>query len=66
MRLLRLLGGHIDRFSEIMFRTRIDELDTGAVIASDALFERLCRVISLTEQRGHRQAKNPARSSAGS
>lgn len=49
--------GHIDRFVEIMFRTRIDELDTRAVIASDALFEKLCRVISLTEQRGHRQVQ---------
>ena len=47
--------GHIDRFVEIMFRTRIDTLDTKAVIASDRLFERLCRVISLTERRGHRQ-----------
>ena len=47
--------GHIDRFVEIMFRTTIDGLDTRAVIASDRLFERLCRVISLTEQRGYRQ-----------
>lgn len=49
--------GHIDRFVEIMFRTTIDGLDTKAVIASDALFERLCRVISLTEQRGYRQVE---------
>ena len=47
--------GHIDRFVEIMFRTRIDELDTDAIIREDALFEKLCRVISLTEQRGYRQ-----------
>ena len=47
--------GHIDRFVEIMFGRTIDRLDTRAVIASDALFERLCRVISLTEQRGYRQ-----------
>jgi hypothetical protein len=47
--------GHIDRFVEIMFGRRIDELDTDAIAASDALFEKLCRVISLTEQRGHRQ-----------
>lgn len=46
--------GHIDRFIEIMFRTPIDRLDTQAVIDSDELFERLCRVISLTEQRGYR------------
>ena len=49
--------GHIDRFVEIMFRTRIDELDTAAVVASDDAFEKLCRVISLTEQRGHRQVE---------
>jgi hypothetical protein len=49
--------GHIDRFIEIMFRRRIDDLDTQAVIASDRLFERLCRVIALTEQRGYRQVE---------
>lgn len=47
--------GHIDRFVEIMFRRTIDELDTKRIIAEDAQFERLCRVISLTEQRGHKQ-----------
>lgn len=47
--------GHIDRFIEIMFRTPISGLDTQAVVAKDALFERLCRVISLTEKRGYRQ-----------
>jgi hypothetical protein len=47
--------GHIDRFVEIMFRRTIDDLDTEAIIASDDQFEKLCRVISLTEQRGHRQ-----------
>lgn len=49
--------GHIDRFVEIMFRRRIDNLDTQAVIDSDRLFERLCRVIALTEQRGYRQVE---------
>lgn len=49
--------GHIDRFVEIMFRTTIDRLDTHAVIASDALFEKLCRVISLTEKRGYKQVE---------
>lgn len=47
--------GHIDRFVEIMFGRRIDELDTQRLIEDDAQFEKLCRVISLTEQRGHRQ-----------
>lgn len=49
--------GHIDRFIEIMFGTPIDSLDTDAVIADDRLFERLCRVISLTEQRGFVQVE---------
>jgi len=47
--------GHIDRFVEIMFRRRIDELDTEKMIDNDHLFERLCRVISLTERRGMKQ-----------
>jgi hypothetical protein len=47
--------GHIDRFIEIMFRSRIDDLDAETVFASDRGFERLCRVIALTEQRGYRQ-----------
>jgi hypothetical protein len=49
--------GHIDRFVEIMFGHGIDQLDTRAVIASDALFARLCRVIMLTEQRGYKQVE---------
>src|SRR5262245_5629942 len=49
--------GHIDRFVEIMFRTPIDRLDTNAVVASDRLFEKLCRVISLTEKRGYVQVE---------
>lgn len=47
--------GHIDRFVEIMFRTRIDTLDTQKIIESSDQFEKLCRVISLTEKRGFRQ-----------
>lgn len=49
--------GHIDRFIEIMFGRTIDSLDTDQVIARDELFERLCRVISLTEQRGYKQVE---------
>ena len=47
--------GHIDRFVGIMFGQKIDELDPARIIRDDALFERLCRVISLTEKRGHQQ-----------
>jgi hypothetical protein len=49
--------GHIDRFVEIMFRTTIDRMDTNAIIGNDRLFEKLCRVISLTEQRGYVQVE---------
>jgi hypothetical protein len=49
--------GHIDRFVEIIFRRTIDDLDTQAVIDRDELFEKLCRVIMLTEQRGYKQVE---------
>ena len=49
--------GHIDRFVGIMFGSTIDELDPLTVIGRDDLFERMCRVIALTEQRGHRQVE---------
>lgn len=49
--------GHIDRFVEIMFGHTIDNLDTQRVIAEDDQFEKLCRVISLTEKRGFRQVE---------
>ena len=49
--------GHIDRFVAIMFRSTIDDLDPLRIVGRDGLFERLCRVISLTERRGHRQVE---------
>jgi len=49
--------GHIDRFVEIMFGSPIDKIDPVRVIGRDQLFERMCRVISLTEKRGHRQVE---------
>ncbi len=49
--------GHIDRFVGIMFRSKIDDLDPKRIIGRDYLFERLCRVISLTEKRGYRQVE---------
>ncbi|HEU4705374.1 MAG TPA: ferritin-like domain-containing protein [Sphingomicrobium sp.] len=49
--------GHIDRFVGIMFGSRIDDLDPRLIIGRDDLFERLCRVISLTEKRGFRQVE---------
>ena len=48
--------GHIDRFVELVFRKRIDELDVDRFV-KDGHYEELCRVISLTEQRGYRQVE---------
>jgi hypothetical protein len=47
--------GHIDRLIESRFGTSIDNLETQEVIDRDELFERMCRVISLTEKRGFKQ-----------
>ena len=49
--------GHIDRFVGIMFGSKIDDLDPKLIIGRDYLFERLCRVIALTEKRGYRQVE---------
>jgi hypothetical protein len=49
--------GHIDRFVEIVFRRTIDNLDTHRIVAEDDEFEKLCRVISLTEKRGFKQVE---------
>lgn len=49
--------GHIDRFIGIAFGRAIDQLDVGEVVADPALFEKLCRVIVLTEQRGLAQVE---------
>lgn len=49
--------GHIDRFVFHAFGCEIDRLDTAAVVASGDAFEKLCRVIMLTEQRGLRQVE---------
>ncbi len=55
--------GHIDHFIERVFRCTIDELDTGKIVASGDAFEKLCRVIMITERRGMAQVeillKNP-------
>ena len=48
--------GHIDRFVELVFAKHIDDLDIDRFL-EDGHFEQLCRVISLTEQRGYRQVE---------
>ena len=49
--------GHIDRFIQWVFRCRIEELDTDDIVETPDQFERLCRVIMLTEQRGYAQVE---------
>jgi hypothetical protein len=49
--------GHIDRFIQWVFHCSIEELDTGDIVATPEEFERLCRVIMLTEQRGYAQVE---------
>lgn len=49
--------GHIDQFIENVFGCTIDELDTDAIIADGDEFEKLCRVIMITEQRGMDQVE---------
>ncbi|MBU6267355.1 MAG: ferritin-like domain-containing protein [Sphingomonadales bacterium] len=49
--------GHIDHFIAFAFGVDIEHLDTTAVVADPAAFERLCRVIALTEQRGLAQVE---------
>ena len=49
--------GHIDRFIEWIFGCTIEEIDTVAVLGNPGEFEKLCRVIMLTEQRGLTQVE---------
>lgn len=49
--------GHIDRLISLCFGRGIDELDTDEIINDRRLFDRLCRVIMLTEMRGMRQVE---------
>jgi len=49
--------GHIDRFIERVFGCPIEGLDTTSVVRDADQFEKLCRVIMLTEQRGVRQVE---------
>ncbi|TNE30564.1 MAG: ferritin-like domain-containing protein [Alphaproteobacteria bacterium] len=49
--------GHIDHFIESVFGCTIDNLDTHAIIADGDEFEKLCRVIMITEQRGMDQVE---------
>jgi hypothetical protein len=47
--------GHIDRLIKLTFGCHIDELDTQEVIANNDLFNKLCRIVMLTEVRGMNQ-----------
>ncbi|HKX80404.1 MAG TPA: ferritin-like domain-containing protein [Novosphingobium sp.] len=56
--------GHIDRLIEKTFGTTIDDMEVDAIVADDALFKKLCRIIVLTERRGERQLEVLLRSPA--
>jgi hypothetical protein len=49
--------GHIDRFIEIMFGKRINDIDEFGLIRNRRNLEKMCRVVALTERRGHRQVE---------
>ena len=49
--------GHVDHFIETVFGCTIDELDTARIVADGDEFEKLCRVIMITEQRGMAQVE---------
>jgi len=49
--------GHIDRLIRLTFGCAIDDLDADRVVNDDELFDRLCRVVMLTEMRGMRQVE---------
>jgi len=44
--------GHIDRLIRLTFGCHIEQLDTQEIISRDELFQKLCRIIMLTEIRG--------------
>ena len=50
--------GHIDHFITMTFGVPIEQLDTAAIVAQPAAFERLCQVIAMTEQRGIAQVES--------
>jgi hypothetical protein len=55
--------GHIDRLIKMTCGCHIDELDTGEVVSNPELFNKICRIIMITEQRGVRMVDVLLRSS---
>ncbi|MDE2043066.1 MAG: ferritin-like domain-containing protein [Alphaproteobacteria bacterium] len=49
--------GQIDHMIQLSFGCSIDDLATGDIVADEAKFRKLCRVIALTEMRGLRQVE---------
>lgn len=47
--------GYVDQFIRLIFRRAIKDLDTGAILADDREFFRMCRLIMMTEFRGMKQ-----------
>ena len=55
--------GHIDRLIKMTCGCHIDELDTNEVVSNPELFNKICRIIMITEQRGVRMVDVLLRSS---
>ena len=48
-------SGYVDRFVKLIFRKKLDELDTTGILENDQLFFKLCRLVMMTEFRGMKQ-----------
>jgi hypothetical protein len=47
--------GYIDQFVRLIFGRSLENLDEGQILANDALFFKLCRLVMMTEFRGMKQ-----------
>ena len=57
-------SGYVDRFIKLVFRKKLEDLDTEAILQNDKRFFKLCRLVMMTEFRGMKQVDSLLRSSA--
>jgi hypothetical protein len=48
-------AGYVDRFVKLIFRRRLEELNTAGILENDKEFFKLCRLVMMTEFRGMKQ-----------
>jgi hypothetical protein len=48
-------SGYIDKFVKLIFRRKLEDLNTSAILQSNQEFFKLCRLIMMTEFRGMKQ-----------